>query len=45
MMLTFIRVNSLTLPKKINTNSNVKPKWEPINFEEYRGKLPGCDKD
>ena len=37
MMLTFIRVNSLTMSKKIKTNSNVKPNWEPINFEEYRG--------
>ena len=37
MMLTFIRVNSLTLPKKFNTNCNVKPNWEPINFQEYIG--------
>ena len=37
MMLTFIRVNSLTLRKNFKTNSIVKPNWEPINFEEYKG--------
>ena len=36
-MLTFIRVNSLTLGKKFKTNSIVKSSWEPINFEEYKG--------
>ena len=36
-MLTFIRVNSLTLRKNFKTNSIVKPNWEPINFEEYKG--------
>ena len=37
MMLTFIRVNSLTMNKKFKTNSIIKPNWQPTNFNEYKG--------